>query len=73
MSEDKTTYCTATVLVTLRVNLTQPWGSECTLEQVYKQAAREAIEKVQVRNQRLDTEIVGEPKVSVVIASKGST
>lgn len=49
MSESKTSV-TALVTVTLRVQLTQPWGGDCTLEQVQKQATREALDRVKILN-----------------------
>jgi len=46
MSNEKRTKSTATVLVTLEVDLDGVWGSDCTIDQVLKQARREGEELV---------------------------
>lgn len=45
MPESKTS-AIAVVVVTLRVELTQPWGGEWTLEKVQQQAKRDALDRV---------------------------
>lgn len=65
----------ATVQVTIQVH-TAAWGEDCTIGQLYKQAAEDAIN--QVRNLRHyhggelrePVKIVGQPKVLGVITEK---
>lgn len=55
---------TAIVRVEVEVTMTQPWGDECTLGQVYTQARSQAIELVR---QGTSLRIIGEPKVRTVM------
>lgn len=58
----------AVVEVRLRVTLGSAWGSDCQLDQVYRQASREAVEKIQnAMNGRVGFTIIDEPKVKTII------
>lgn len=59
----------AQATVRIEIELTaSAWGSECQINQIYAQAAREAVERVQQRFQRdSDLRIVGTPKVTAII------
>lgn len=63
--------CTATVRLVVEVELRRPWPERSTLEEVYRIAEREAVEKVR----RLDGHpfsLVGKPFVQVVTSRQGS-
>lgn len=45
------------------------WGSDCSMTQVYDQAAREAVERVR-QHFKDQVRIVGEPEVTAVLVRK---
>jgi hypothetical protein len=63
----------AEVLATFRINLGDRWGSECTMEQIRKQALdcyQGQIEGLREELMRKKVELVGTPKVRVVIVDE---
>lgn len=57
---------TARVRVTVEIDLTQPWGKECTMYQIDKQAMEEAMEYLaRIPHGRL--RVVGPPEVTAVL------
>lgn len=69
---DKKVKATARVQLTVEVSLSQPWGGECNIDQLYDQAARQATEYLARQLRRVEGDgnamrIVGEPRVTGVI------
>jgi hypothetical protein len=56
---------TARILLTIEVTAGS-WGDECSMKQVYDQSARDAREKLE----RLGFRVIGEPRVTAVLAEK---
>ena len=48
MKECSSTQATAIVTLTVKVHLTQPWNGDCTLDQIQKQARRDAEDQIQM-------------------------
>lgn len=71
----------ARVLLTLEVDLSGRWGSDCTVGQVHDQAGREAVDKVfrLVKGGTVDTDrrkeirLVGDPKVTAILVDQEVT
>ena len=61
-------YTTAKVRVTVEVDA-GPWGQDCTAQQVFDQASREAPQKVMNTLSKLGSgvRLVGKPKVTMVL------
>jgi hypothetical protein len=66
MSDIKTT---ARVAVTVEV-MSSAWGKACTLQQVFDQAAAEALREVQNTAASKGWRVVGKPKVTAVLAGE---
>jgi hypothetical protein len=62
----------ATVTVTVEISNLGAWGSDCQLDQVYKQAAESAIGKLRTGMREQDFRIVGNPQVRAVIVDQDS-
>ena len=62
---------TATVLVTVEVTHSGPWGADCTVEQVFSQAGKESVQRVCSLLTESGMRVVGEPKVTAVLAERG--
>lgn len=66
----------ARVTLTIEVACSSRWGTTCSIDQVHKQAGEEAVGFIQntignkVPESRVRLRIIGEPRVSCVIASK---
>lgn len=59
----------ATVEVTLEIDVQSTWGNDCKLDQVYDQAAREAIgflNSFNKDNQHQRWRIIGKPLVTAI-------
>lgn len=65
-NEEKVTTI-ARVTVTIEINLTQPWGSDCRLDQVWKQARDQAFGIVERLRGHSMFRIVDEPQVVAVL------
>jgi len=76
--EEKKVQARARVLLTLEVDLSGRWGSDCTVGQVHDQAGREAVDKVfrLVKGGTVDTDprkevrLVGTPRVTAVLVDE---
>jgi hypothetical protein len=73
----KTYSLTASALVTVKVALSQPWSPKVGAEEVFRQAAEDAQNKIRFmiqesvkRGYSYGVSIVGEPKVTAVISEK---
>lgn len=67
------TKATARVTVTVEVPITSVWGADCSLSQVYEQAASEAIGLIgnlRTRYSEVHLRIIGEPKVVAVLSEQ---
>ena len=64
----------ATAKLTLEVDVSSSWGEKCDLKQVYDQAARDAVNRLQTMMQNSKTgygiRIRGEPEVTAIITRK---
>lgn len=63
----------ARVTMTVEMDLTQPWGGESTLQEVYKRAAREAVDRLnRLRDKEGDTvfRVLGEVHVKAIIVEE---
>ena len=60
----------ATVTLTVEISNVGAWGSDCQLEQVYKQAAESAIGMLRTAMRDRDFRIVGTPQVRTVIVDQ---
>lgn len=62
----------ARVTLTIEIDLDQPWGQDCTCEQVFQQAARSAVDTVKIAFQGKVTpdrwRLVQDPRVTAVLA-----
>ncbi len=67
MSREVTTR--ARVWVKLEVDLSQPWGGECTLDQVFEQAKRSAIEEVELKMRKAGVRVV-ETQIQAILAEE---
>lgn len=59
----------AQVTVTLRIDVSDTWGADCTVEQIHKQAARSALgilDKMRGSMAPRPVALVGQPKVVAV-------
>ena len=65
-NEEKVT-TVARVTVTIEISLTQPWGSDCPLDQVWKQARDQAVGIVERLRGNASFRIVGDPQVVAVL------
>jgi hypothetical protein len=63
------TIARAKVTLTVEIEVGSTWGDDCSLSQVYDQAARETIQAVKNIFQRRVT-IIGEPTVDAVMVRK---
>lgn len=77
MSSENKTRAVARVQVLVDISLDAEWGDDCKVDQIYKQAAEEALgvlrnAKRGVTNLPLPLTIVGEPKVIMVLAERKS-
>ena len=64
---------TARVTLTVEVDIKSTWGDDCKLDQIYKQAAEEAVNNLQrhiYRSKAPDIVIVGQPKVTTILTTK---
>ena len=70
---EKKIKATAKVQVTFEFELTQPWGGECPIAQLYDQATREARERAMraIAAGMPASRLVGEPKVMGIITEAG--
>lgn len=62
------TNCTARIQVTVTLRSTQPWGADCTVDQVYRQAASEALARVSQLIGNAGT--VSDPKVLAIMTEE---
>jgi predicted Zn-dependent protease len=46
------------------------WGADCPLEQVYRQAARDAVEKLEAMAGKAGFRVVGTPRVTAILVEK---
>ena len=60
---------TARVQVTVEV-YAGVWGADCTVDQIHKQASRDAVEKVKNLVNSISARVVGEPKVTAIIVDE---
>jgi hypothetical protein len=61
----------AKVIVVLEVETAQPWGGDATVDQVWTQAVREAVAKVErMVGERVGIRIVGKPKPTCVVTTE---
>lgn len=60
---------TARVQLTIELETSAPWGEECTIGQLQKQAADEAILRTQKLILESKARLIGEPQVIGVITS----
>lgn len=63
----------ARVKLEVEVTVGSAWGEDCSIKQVYDQAAREAIGKLEHACQKSETHgirIVGEPQIVAVLAER---
>lgn len=73
-----TTGVTATVQLTLEINVGDSWGGDCAMDQVYKQARDSAVgminEALGASKERLQNriKIVGTPSISAVVVERKS-
>jgi len=62
------------VTLTVEVAVGSSWGKDCTIEQVYDQAAREAIGRLNSMATKYGPhhgmKIIGEPKVDAVLSTR---
>jgi hypothetical protein len=66
--EDKPSGC-ARVLLTIEVPVNSSWGDDCTVGQIYKQAADEAlgyIRNLESHGRPARLTVIGEPRVTAV-------
>lgn len=63
----------AVATLTVRISGLGAWGDDCPMTQVYEQAAEAAIDylRSKVRGDLNNIEIVGEPKVTAILAIRG--
>ena len=57
----------ARVTLTIEVSVSDTWGDDCKLDQVYRQASASAIGMLQRELPTARFRIIGEPKVDTVI------
>jgi hypothetical protein len=63
----------AIVTMTVQVHLSQPWGPDCMISQIHKQAASEARDKlISAIQSKPGMVLCGEPKVTAVIVENES-
>jgi hypothetical protein len=60
---------TARVQIVVEITTQQPWSADCTVDQVYRQGASEALAKVS-RLLGREARIVGEPRIVAVMTEK---
>lgn len=61
----------AVVRLVVEVRLSQPWGPNCPIDTVFRQAAHGALQEVnQALQGRQSIRIVGEPEVETVIVNE---
>lgn len=61
----------AKVRITLEISLSQPWGGECSIDQVYRQAASNARDEINKIREELPTFfIIGEPEIIGIITER---
>jgi len=62
----------AVVQVTVEVRLSQPWPADVTIENVNRNARREAVQVLRDVLTSPSVMIVGEPRVKAIIAEEGT-
>lgn len=74
---ERQTGASAYVTMTVKIKCKGSWGNECQLDQVYKQAAEEAmgalrilVEDARKRGNPIELTLIGEPKVTSVLAER---
>lgn len=67
LSNEEKVSTVARVTVTIEISLTQPWGSDCALDQVWKQARDQAVGIVERMRGNAGFRIVGDPQVVAVL------
>lgn len=78
MTKDKLLVrASASVTMTIRVTDCGVWGSDCNVEQVHRQAKREALERINRQlfdslGRKVKFQIIGEPKVTAVLVEEAS-
>lgn len=61
----------AIVEVTVRVDVGSAWGSDCSVEQVHSQGAREAVAHLERLFQKeRNITVVGKPKVTAIMRTR---
>jgi hypothetical protein len=72
MSTEKAPQAQARISLTVEVTLGQPWGDDETIGNVWKQAARDAVERVTIAIQsHPEIRILSEPVVTAVLSRPG--
>lgn len=59
-------FTTAQIQVTVSVPASGSWGDQCTVEQIYRQAGEETVNKLQRAIKEIGSKVVGEPKVTSI-------
>lgn len=66
---ERVTSARATIQLTVEVSIPDRWGGDCPLDQVFRQAASEALAKVS-RLLGPAARVVGEPRVTAVLTEE---
>ncbi len=61
---------TARIQITLEVDADSPWGPECSVSQVYKQAAESALTKLHNGLKIQSYRVIGTPKIIGIITEE---